>query len=178
MVMGDPSRKIEKFILTVTADADLAANDMSDQGDDDDNERREKGDHGAALELSAEGIIERQQRHCARLAGAQQYHGADIARRRDKAEQPDDDERRRQERDQYSAVTLQPGAAGYSSRLFELGSKLNEHTLSDLDAERHTLDEQSDDQQVNRAVQRQENPGFEYGPQKRESHQDARNRPG
>ena len=57
--------------LTVTADADLAADDMSDQGDDDDDERREKGDHGAALELSAEGIIERQQRHRARLARAQ-----------------------------------------------------------------------------------------------------------
>ena len=47
-------------ILTMTADADLAANDVSDQSDDDDNERCQKGDHGAALELPAEGIIERQ----------------------------------------------------------------------------------------------------------------------
>ena len=92
--------------LTLTADADLAANDMSDQGDDDDDERREKGNHGAALELSAEGIIERQQRHRARLAGTQQNDGADIARRRDKTEQPDDDERRRQQRDQDPAVAL------------------------------------------------------------------------
>ena len=84
----------------MTADADLAADDMSDQSDDDDDERRKKGDHGAAFELTAEGIIERQQRHRARLARAEQYHGADIARRRDKAEQPDDDECRRQERDQ------------------------------------------------------------------------------
>ncbi len=57
--------------LTLTADADLAADDVSDQGDDDDDERSEKGDHGAALELSAEGIIERQQCHRARLARAQ-----------------------------------------------------------------------------------------------------------
>ena len=47
-------------ILTVAADADLAADDVSDQSDDDDNERCQKGDHGAALELPAEGIIERQ----------------------------------------------------------------------------------------------------------------------
>ena len=47
-------------ILMVTADADLAADDVSDQSDDDDNERCQKGDHGAALELPAEGIIERQ----------------------------------------------------------------------------------------------------------------------
>ena len=47
-------------ILTMTADADLAADDVSDQSDDDDNERCQKGDHGAALELPAEGIIERQ----------------------------------------------------------------------------------------------------------------------
>ena len=46
--------------LTVAADADLAADDVSDQSDDDDNERCQKGDHGAALELPAEGIIERQ----------------------------------------------------------------------------------------------------------------------
>ena len=47
-------------ILTMTADADLAADDVSDQSDDDDNQRCQKGDHGAALELPAEGIIERQ----------------------------------------------------------------------------------------------------------------------
>ena len=162
----------------MTADANLAADDVSDQSDDDDNERCQKGDHGAALELPAEGIIERQQRHRARLAGTQQYDGTDIARRRDKAEQANNDERRRQERDQHAAVALQPGTAGYSRRLFELGSKLDQHTLNDLDAKRHTLDEQSDDQQVNRAVQRQENPRFENSPQKRQSHQDARNRPG
>ena len=46
--------------LAVAADADLAADDVSDQSDDDDNERCQKGDHGAALELPAEGIIERQ----------------------------------------------------------------------------------------------------------------------
>jgi len=46
--------------LMLTADADLATDDMSDQSDDDDNERRKKRDHGAAFELSAEGIIERQ----------------------------------------------------------------------------------------------------------------------
>src|SRR5438132_13337099 len=57
--------------LTVTADADLAADDVSDQSDDDNDERREKRDHGAALELAAEGIIERQQRHRPRLAGTQ-----------------------------------------------------------------------------------------------------------
>src|SRR5438128_3494306 len=107
----------------MTADADLAADDMSDQSDDDDDERREKRNHGAAFELPAEGIIERQQRHRARLAGAQQYHGADIARRRDKAEQPDDDERWRQQRDQHPAVTLQPRTARNARRLFELGSK-------------------------------------------------------
>ena len=48
------------MILTVAADTDLAADDMSDQSDNDDNERCQKGDHGAALELPAEGIIERQ----------------------------------------------------------------------------------------------------------------------
>src|SRR5439155_7914645 len=170
-------KEFQKFILMLTADADLAADDMSDQSDDDDDERGEKSDHGAAFELAAEGIIERQQRHRARLARAEQYHGADIARRRDKTEQPDDDECRRQERDQHPAVALKPGTAGYSSRLFELGSKLDQHTLGDLDAERHTLDEQSDDQKVNRPVKKQENPGFKDSPQKRQSHQDARNRP-
>src|SRR5439155_27265468 len=109
-------KEFQKFILTMTADADLAADDMSDQSDDDDDERRKKGDHGAAFELTAEGIIERQQRHRARLARAEQYHGADIARRRDKAEQPDDDECRRQERDQDPPVTLPPGTAGQSRR--------------------------------------------------------------
>ena len=44
-------------------------------------------------------------------------------------------------------------------------------------AERHALDEQSDDQQVNRAVQGKI-PRFENSPQKRQSHQDARNRQG
>ena len=162
----------------MAGDADLVADDVSDQSDDDDNQRCKKGDHGAALELAAEGIIERQQRHRARLARTQQYDGADIARRRDKAEQAYNNERRRQERYQHSAVTLQPGTAGYARRFFELGSELDQHALNDLNAERHALDEQSDDQQVNRAVQRQENPGFEDGPQKRQSHQDARNRPG
>ena len=171
-------KTFKKFILTLPTDADLTADDVSDQSDDDDNERCQKGDHGAALELPAEGIIERQQRHRARVAGTQQYNGTDIARRRDKAEQANDDERRRQERDQHAAVTLQPRTAGYARGFFELGSKLDQHALGDLNAERHALDEQGDDQQVNGAVQRQENPRFENSPQKRQPHQDARNRPG
>jgi hypothetical protein len=56
--------------LTVT-DADLAADDMGDQCDDDHDKRREKGDHRAPLKLPAKSIIERQQRHSARLAGTQ-----------------------------------------------------------------------------------------------------------
>src|SRR2546426_8520799 len=109
-------KEIEKSNLTLTANADLATDDVSDQSDDDDDERGEKRDHGAAFELPAEGIIQRQQRHRARLAGTQQNDGADIARCRDKAEQSDDDERRRQERDQHSAVALQPRTAGYARR--------------------------------------------------------------
>src|SRR5437773_12490249 len=100
-----------------------------------------------------------------------------MPRRRKKPEQPDENECGRKQRDQDPPVTLQPRTAGYSSSLFELGSKLDHHTLGDLDAERHTLDEQSDDQKVNRPVKKQENPGFKDSPQKRESHQDARNRP-
>ena len=61
-------KEFQKFILMLTADADLAADDVSDQSDDDDDERGKKRNHGAALELSAEGIIERQQRHRPRLA--------------------------------------------------------------------------------------------------------------
>ena len=71
IIVSELPKEFEKFILMLTADADPAADDVSDQGDDDDDERSEKGDHGAALELSAEGIIERQQRHRARLARAQ-----------------------------------------------------------------------------------------------------------
>src|SRR5262245_15258959 len=107
--------------LAMAADADLAADDMRDQGDDDDDERRQKRDHGAAFELAAERIIERQQRHRARLARTQQHHGADVARRRDKAEQADDDERRRQKRNQYLPIALEPSAAGNPRRLFEFG---------------------------------------------------------
>ena len=45
--------------LMLTADADLAANDMSDQSDDNDDERCQKRDDSATFELPAEGIIER-----------------------------------------------------------------------------------------------------------------------
>src|SRR5262249_43033724 len=182
--MKSPRAKNDKFgfIFSLSgltpADAHPLADKVGNQSGDNHHQGGHERHHGSALELPAESIVERKQRHGARLAGAQEDYGTDIPGRRHKAEQADHDQRRGEQRDQHAAGRLQPGSTRASSRLFKLGPQLHEHALRNLHSKRHALDEQRNNEKVNRAVEKQQDSSFENSPEKSQTHENSRNRPG